>query len=113
LNADDAVAVRALTDVATISILQHRTVEHADLVQKQLQHALESRIAIEQAKGFLSHTHQVDLDTAFNLLRSYARSHQMRLADTARDVVDRQITIAPPRGQAPDPSEETAGDFQR
>jgi transcriptional regulator with GAF, ATPase, and Fis domain len=93
LNAEDAIAVRALTDVATISILQQRTVEHSDLVQTQLQHALNSRVAIEQAKGFLSHTHRVDLDTAFTLLRSYARSHQARLADTARDVVERRVTI--------------------
>ncbi|WIB77971.1 GAF and ANTAR domain-containing protein [Curtobacterium sp. MCPF17_002] len=93
LNAEDAIAARALTDVATISILQQRTTEHADLVRSQLQQALESRVVIEQAKGFLSHTHQVNLDTAFTLLRSHARSHQSRLADTARAVVDRMITI--------------------
>lgn len=93
LNAEDAVALRALTDVATISILQHRTTEHADLVQTQLQHALDSRVLIEQAKGFLSNTHQVDMDTAFTMLRSYARSHRTRIADTARDVISRVIVI--------------------
>lgn len=93
LHAEDAVALRALTDVATISILQHRTTEHADLVQTQLQHALDSRVLIEQAKGFLSNTHQVDMDTAFTILRSYARSHRTRIADTARDVISRVIVI--------------------
>ncbi|MBF4616319.1 ANTAR domain-containing protein [Curtobacterium sp. VKM Ac-1376] len=104
LNTEDAIAVRALTDVATISTLQHRTDEHADLVQNQLEHALESRIVIEQAKGFLSHTHQIDLDTAFTLLRSYARSHQTRIADAARDVVDRRVVIAIDTTQVPAPS---------
>lgn len=95
LNGSDASAVRALTDVATISILQHRITERADLVQAQLQHALESRVFIEQAKGFLSNTHQVDMDTAFKLLRSHARSHHRRIADTARDVVNRVVVIPP------------------
>lgn len=106
LNADDAIAARALTDVATISILQQRTAEHADHVQAQLQQALDSRVVIEQAKGFLSHTHQVDLDEAFTLLRSTARAHGARIADLARDVVERRVTIptvdpvdAPPRHQ--------------
>jgi transcriptional regulator with GAF, ATPase, and Fis domain len=93
LNAQDAVALRALTDVATISALQHRTTEHAALVQTQLQHALDSRVIVEQAKGFLAHTHQIDLDAAFKLLRSYARSHHLRIADTAHDIVNRVITI--------------------
>jgi GAF domain-containing protein len=102
LNATDAVAARALTDVATISILQQRTAEHAVLVQTQLQHALNSRVAIEQAKGFLAHTHQVDLDTAFTMLRSYARSNGTRIAETARHVVDRVITIPSPATPGPD-----------
>ncbi|WP_144764953.1 GAF and ANTAR domain-containing protein [Curtobacterium sp. 9128] len=106
LNDEDAIAVRALTDVATISILQHRTVEHADLVQTQLQHALSSRIAIEQAKGFLAHTHRVDLDTAFTLLRSYARAHQLRLADVARDVVNHVVTVPDPGARPAAPAED-------
>lgn len=109
LNAEDATAVRALTDVATISILQQRTAEQADLVRTQLQQALDSRVVIEQAKGFLAHTHQIDLDTAFMLLRSYARSHQTRLADTARDVTNRVISIAPPGRAATNPAPTAPG----
>jgi len=92
--------VRALADVATISILQQRTAVHADLVQTQLQHALDSRVIVEQAKGFLAHTHHVGLDPAFALLRTYARSHQARIGDVARDVVERRIVI--PRADSPD-----------
>ncbi|WP_144713119.1 GAF and ANTAR domain-containing protein [Curtobacterium pusillum] len=102
LNDRDAAAARALTDVATIIILQQQSAGHAARAQEQLQQALDSRIAIEQAKGFLAHTHQVDMDTAFALLRRYARSHQMLLQEAARGVTERTIVIPP--AQVPDPA---------
>ncbi len=93
LNPDDALAAQALTDVATISILQQRTLEHADIAQRQLQHALDSRVVIEQAKGFVAHTHQVDMETSFALIRRYARSHQEPLADVARAIIERRLVL--------------------
>ncbi len=57
LNRDDALAAQALTDVATIIILQQAVPrKHATLTQQQLQRALDSRVVIEQAKGFVAHT---------------------------------------------------------
>lgn len=96
LNEQDAVAARALTDVATISILQQRDADQAARTQQQLQQALDSRIAIEQAKGFLAHTHRVDLDTAFAMLRAHARSHGLLLQDVARAVIERRLDLAQP-----------------
>lgn len=93
LNPDDALAAQALTDVATISILQQRTLQHAELTQAQLQRALDSRVVIEQAKGFVAFTHSVDTEAAFVLLRQYARAHQERLADVARAVVERRLVL--------------------
>jgi hypothetical protein len=93
LNRDDALAAQALTDVATISILQQRSLEHANLAQQQLQRALDSRIVIEQAKGFLAQTHRIDMDQAFAKLRAHARSNQELLADVARAVVERRLVI--------------------
>jgi AmiR/NasT family two-component response regulator len=93
LNREDALAAQALTDVATISILQQRTLEHANLAQQQLQRALDSRVVIEQAKGFVAHTHHVDMEEAFAMLRGYARSHQELLADVARAVVERRLVL--------------------
>lgn len=110
LNRNDAVAARALTDVATISILQQRSTEQAVLVQEQLRRALESRVSIEQAKGFLAHTYRLDLDTAFDVLRKYARSHQARIADVARDVVNQVIVIPSPT--APDPQSESESESE-
>jgi len=45
------------------------------------------------AEGFISETHRVDTDTAFRLLRQYARSHQLPLAELARTVVTRKTVL--------------------
>lgn len=101
LNERDAAAARALTDVATISILQQRTTDHAARAQQQLQQALDSRILIEQAKGFIAQTLDVDLDTAFAVLRGHARSEQRLLSDTAAAIVRREVAVPTVDARAP------------
>jgi len=53
----------------------------------QLQAALASRVAIEQAKGVLAERLGIGVDEAFSLLRSAARSHGMKLRELALEVV--------------------------
>lgn len=89
LSTEDATAARGLADIATIGILHERASRESDVARQQLQHALDSRVVIEQAKGVLAHTHKVDMDEAFQLLRESARSNRRRLSDVARDVVAR------------------------
>jgi GAF domain-containing protein len=83
----DVVAAQALADVATIAILQHRASVEGQLVNEQLQHALNSRIAIEQAKGVVAERLNLDMEQAFSALRSHARNHNLRLADVAEAVI--------------------------
>jgi ANTAR domain/GAF domain len=78
----------ALASVATIGILQQRRVQERKLVTAQLQTALNSRVSIEQAKGVLAERKGVDLDTAFNELRRYARGHNISLTVAAGAVID-------------------------
>lgn len=93
LSREDAAAVQALTDVATISILQERALRETDLARDQLQRALDSRIVIEQAKGVIAQTHGVDMDAAFRLVREHARSNRIRLSDVAQQIVAGTLTI--------------------
>ena len=78
---------QALADVATIGILQQRSIRSEELAQ-QLQAALDTRTVIEQAKGVLAERGSLPMDVAFEVLRRYCRSQRLHLADTARAIVD-------------------------
>lgn len=92
LTDDDTVAAHALADIATIAVFQHRATVRAQELNEQLDHALTSRVVIEQAKGVVAERLRLDMEDAFAALRSYARSHQLRLADVARDIVSRTLS---------------------
>jgi GAF domain-containing protein len=83
----DVEAAQALADVATIAILQHRATLKTQVVNEQLNHALNSRIVIEQAKGMLSERLQLNMEQSFTTLRGFARNHNLRLADVAQNVI--------------------------
>jgi AmiR/NasT family two-component response regulator len=73
--------------------VQRRTLqEHADRAA-QLQHALDSRVLIEQAKGALSYQRNVTIDHAFAILRDHARRTRTRIRDVAEQIVTRQLQI--------------------
>jgi hypothetical protein len=102
----DVSIAQAFADVATIGILQERAQRReADLIE-QLQHALNSRVTIEQAKGVAAGQLGIGTDEAFALLRSYARSRSLRLAHVAADITSYRLPATalrarPPSGIAP------------
>jgi hypothetical protein len=53
----------------------------------QLEHALASRVRVEQAIGVLAERHRIRPREAFDLLRGAARSRGQRITDIAQDVV--------------------------
>jgi AmiR/NasT family two-component response regulator len=57
-----------------------------------LQRALDTRVAIEQAKGVLAERFDIDVHEAFRLLRMSARSNRMRLHVLAQRVVESRQT---------------------
>ncbi|GAA1932788.1 GAF and ANTAR domain-containing protein [Nocardioides hwasunensis] len=85
---DEVGVVQALADVATIAILQERSILRAEVLTEQLQGALNSRIVIEQAKGALAQMEGSTPEEAFDLMRSRARATRRRLVEVAADVLD-------------------------
>jgi GAF domain-containing protein len=93
---DDRRLAQALADVATIGILQRRSTHRTTQLAEQLQHALSSRVAIEQAKGVLAERSNVGMDEAFTALRGYARTHNLKLTEVAVAVVRGELDIGAP-----------------
>jgi GAF domain-containing protein len=94
MNEADLEMAQAMADVATITILQHRAALEAQDLNDQLNHALNSRVVIEQAKGMVSEREQLDMEQAFKMLRNHARSHNLRLMDVARDIIDGKLAVS-------------------
>lgn len=88
LSAAQVEAAFLLADVTTVHIGSERLRDALEIKTSQLESALESRVLIEQAKGFVAAALQVSIDASFELLRSYARSHNRRLRELARQVLD-------------------------
>ncbi|MEU0488244.1 ANTAR domain-containing protein [Nocardiopsis changdeensis] len=64
----------------------------------QLEHALHSRVVVEQAIGVLAERHTMPPREAFERLRSSARSRGRKVADLASDVVESStspLTVLP------------------
>jgi GAF domain-containing protein len=94
MSPEDLGVAQAFADVASISVLQQRATSQQQLVREQLQHALNSRVAIEQAKGVIAERHGVDTKTAFESMRKHARHNGLRLGDVARGVVTGTIALS-------------------
>jgi hypothetical protein len=88
-NGDNAIANFAVgtIDEARAAMLRLMSVTEASLERRaQLEHALQSRVAIEQAKGVVAERYGLGLEEAFDLIRRAARTHRMKLHDLVRAI---------------------------
>ena len=99
LNEADLRLAQALADVATIALIQDRAAADKSIVNEQLQIALDSRVVLEQAKGVLSYSGDLEIPDAFAALRYYARDHGIKLTDLATALVSRAVPAAVVLGQ--------------
>ncbi len=84
---------QAMADIATIGLLQERSVRHQEALAEQLQGALNSRVLIEQAKGVLAERAGLAIDDAFSVLRSYSRRTRRPLTEVARGVIEGTVDV--------------------
>lgn len=78
---------------ASAAVARLLSVTHASYERRaQLEHALESRIGIEQAKGIIAERYGLDVDEAFHLIRRAARSRRMKLYDLVEAIRPGQET---------------------
>lgn len=91
-DADDVATT--LARVATAYLLNARDISRFRTENRHLTRALERRVLVEQAKGYLRARTQLDATTAWDLIRRYARSNQLKAVDVSRQVLDGELDPA-------------------
>jgi response regulator NasT len=76
----------AIQSAIELALRRHAEVERLTEKVDQLEGALERRAIIERAKGILMERHGIDAATAFERLRTHARSTRRRVVAVAADV---------------------------
>lgn len=90
---EDLELAQRLADITMLSLSHSKNLSHLARSAGELRSALTSRIAIEQAKGMLAVQWGVHPEVAFQPLRAYARSRQLKLRDVALDVVEGRLQL--------------------
>jgi len=88
--------VELATHVSTVVISHALVLGEADaahVLVDQLEHALQSRVVVEQAKGVLAERLGVEIAEAYRLLRFHARSRRTRVHVIAEQVVTGELSI--------------------
>ncbi|GAA2019514.1 GAF and ANTAR domain-containing protein [Pseudokineococcus marinus] len=93
LDDEDLAVGQSMADIATIGLLQERSLREKSALSEQLQTALSSRVLVEQAKGVLAERAGVGVDEAFTRLRTRARRRGEALSDVAAAVVRGELDV--------------------
>jgi GAF domain-containing protein len=91
--ADDLEVAQLLADMATGYVVNAMALDESEQLAAQLQHALDSRIVVEQAKGVIAERHGIATAEAFERIRGYARSNGLRVHDVADAVLDGELSL--------------------
>lgn len=93
LDAQHLATAQTLADVAVAYVANRRARDRADELARQLQHALDARVVIEQAKGMLAERHAETPTAAFERLRREARTSGSKVQDLAHAVLDGDLDL--------------------
>ncbi|WP_250037129.1 GAF and ANTAR domain-containing protein [Paractinoplanes maris] len=81
-------ALASYSDVIESALSTAMTAHQAGVLAGQLQYALDYRVVIERAVGYLMASHGVDAVTAFDVLRRASRDQRRKVAEVARELLD-------------------------
>jgi len=84
---EDIAVAGVLADVATSYVVNASKLRQQEQLSEQLQHALESRVVIEQAKGITAQQNSVTIDQAYQLMRGHARNNNASMRTVAEAIV--------------------------
>jgi GAF domain-containing protein len=84
----DVRALRAYGDLIAEVVRAALSARDHSVVADQLRYALDYRVVIERAVGYLMGSRGLDAVTAFDVLRKRARDSRRRVADVAAEVLD-------------------------
>lgn len=88
---------RSFAQFAGLNVLLDRNERSHAVVREQLQGALDSRVIVEQAKGYLARIYGESPSDAFTRLRGYTRARGLHLVAVAADVVSGTLDLDRPR----------------
>ena len=89
----DLIAAAVLVDLATSHLANATQLVRQQRLAEQLQHALDSRVVIEQAKGIVASSRDLTVEQAFTVLQRHARSHHTSIRAVAEAVVDLGLRV--------------------
>lgn len=87
----ERLALRRYGDVMELIFASALAAARAGELTHQLQYALDHRIVIERAVGYLMGSQRLNAVDAFNLLRRTARSERRKVGDVAASIIERPI----------------------
>ncbi len=85
----EVVALTRYAEVIATTLAAAVQAHTAGEMARQLQYALDYRVVIERAVGYLMASHSIDAVAAFNSLRTAARSRRTKIGVVAEHVLDR------------------------
>ncbi len=93
LSAGQLSTAQLLADVTIAFLANSQVLEEQQRLSSQLQHALDTRVVIEQAKGVLAERHGQPPSQAFERLRSHARRTRQSVRAAAEAVLDGRLDL--------------------
>jgi AmiR/NasT family two-component response regulator len=98
-DSSDIQALRAYADLIEEILAASLAARQQSALADQLRFALEYRVVIERAIGYLMAAHHLDAVTAFNTLRKRSRDTHRRVADIAAEILGDIKPQPPPSGK--------------